>query len=111
MTLVPLPRAALVLLSLIAMAALSLRLFSYEFSIPSEGISGIATTLVPQAGIVILSEAPQDSLWSGLGDEWGGSATYLRTLLIHSGFLLGGTLLVLHAVTCRAPSLARPLLW
>jgi hypothetical protein len=109
MTLVPLPRAAVVLVGSLAILALLLRLFSYEFSVPSEGVSGVTIAALPRADVVVLSEVPSDAGWLSVGDEWGGPWAFLRTVLIRVGFILGGAVMVLHALAGRAPRLAHGL--
>jgi len=106
MPLVPLPRAALVLFGSMAIAAILLKLFSYEFSVPTESVGGIAITAFPKVDVVVLSQAPSDAWWLSLGDEWGGSQAHLRSLLIRSGLLIGGTFIILHFLVLRRPRVA-----
>jgi hypothetical protein len=106
MPLVPIPRIALISFGAMVVAAILLRLFSYEFSVPTEGLSGIATTAFPKVDVVVLSRVPTDAAWSSVGDEWGGSLTHLRSWLIGSGLVMGSTFLFLHLLVRRAPSVA-----
>ncbi len=101
MTLDFLPRALERVLLGAALVAVLLALFSFEFSIPSQGVSGFAVSLVPRWGVVVCQSLPDDVLWVYHGDEWGGGLTHLRNLLLYDGLLMMGVLLSVSLATRR----------
>lgn len=106
MKLEPLPLALQWTLISTATAAALVAVFSFEFSIPTLGVSGIGVALAPRWGLVVLEQVPVDVLWAYYGDEWGNGLTHFRNLVAHDAFFVLSMLSFISLAT-RHVALAR----
>jgi hypothetical protein len=97
----PLPRELQWTLISTAAAAALVAVFSFEFSIPTLGVSGIGVALAPRWSLVVLERVPDDVLWAYHGDEWGNGLTYFRHMVAHDFLLVLSTLCFISLVHRR----------